>query len=451
MRWTKTHSAALSSVFAALDAEGIDWLVLRNHQGLPEVNRSKDIDLGLEKVDFGRAEKAICDAIRGAGFDRVQVEDFQYVRCLTFFRTAGKTPHSIKIDLLDGFVFRGAQVFNFRQLYKDARRDGMFAIPSVVDDAVMLWCKPLITGGIVKPRYLAEIECAARDDPKRFRAVLQRILSPAWAERVWSKIEADDIEGTIAMQTGLRKSVWWWAFRHNPRTTLRNTIHHIIAELARRSRRNPATLFAVVGPDGVGKTTFIKCFSEKLIELQVKDQGAIQVQHFRPHMLPNINKLLTGKSEVVSEFNNPHSAKPASTPSSLLRLTYYWMDYFFGYWLKMRGRLIKGRTIIFDRYFYDFIVDPRRSRLSLPGWVPRFYLALTPEPDLVFFLDANADQVFARKQELQPFEIERQLVAYRELVARYPSRFVRLDASQSPQEIVDAALREVVSRLYGQN
>jgi thymidylate kinase len=448
MSWTETQAAALGAAFASLDAEGIDWLILRNHQGLPEVNRSKDVDLGLEKADFRRAERAISRAVRTAGFSRLLVEDFQYARCLTFFSTATSDPQSIKIDLLDGFVFRGAQLFHFRQLYANARRAGQFAIPSAVDDAAMLWVKPLLTGGIVKPKYLDEIEGAARDDPAGFRAVLDGILTTDWAQRAWSRIEAGDIEGTVPLQAGLRRSAWRQAFARAPFATLRDAAHHVISEIARRIRRNPATLFSVMGPDGVGKTTFIDRFSTGLAELQVKELDTIQVQHFRPHLIPNINELLTGNPEVISEFNNPHSAAPASMPSSLLRITYYWVDYVLGYWLRLRKRIISGRTIVFDRYFYDFIVDPRRSRLSLPAWVPRLYLALTPKPDLVFFLDAEASEIYARKQELQPDEIARQLDAYRMLAEREPDRFVRLDAGQPPEKIVRDALNSLIERSF---
>lgn len=448
MSWTETQAVALGAAFAALDKAGIDWLVLRNHQGLPESNRSKDVDLGLEKVDFGRAEEVISDSLRGNSFDRVLVEDFQYVRCLTFFSTAGPAPQSIKIDLLDGFVFRGAQLFHFRQLYADALRDGRFVIPSPTDDAVMLWAKPLLTGGIVKPKYLDDIKRAVLQNPAGFQAVLDRIFTRDWAHIAWTKIEAGDINGTIAMQTGLRKSAWLRAFTCAPLDTLRNTIHHIVSEVARHSRRNPATLFSVMGPDGVGKTTFIESFSAGLAELQVKDPNAIQVYHFRPHLIPNINELLTGKPEVISEFNNPHSAAPASMPSSFLRITYYWIDYLLGYWLKIRRHLIRGQTIVFDRYFYDFIADPQRSRLSLPVWVPRLYLALTPKPDLVFFLDAKPDQIYARKQELQPSEIERQLGVYRSLVDQDAGRLVRLDAEKPPEIIALDALKAVVERSF---
>ena len=79
------------------------------------------------------------------------------------------------------------------------------------------------------------------------------------------------------------------------------------------------------------------------------------------------------------------------------------------------------------------------------------YLTLTPKPDLIFFLDANADQIFTRKQELQPNEIKRQLTEYRKIVGKYPNRFVCLDASKSPEEIAKKAILEVVLRLYRVN
>jgi thymidylate kinase len=448
MKWTKTQTQALEAAFAALDDVGIDWLVLRNHRGLPHANRSKDVDLGLDKKQFRIAEQTISEALRGAGFDRILVDDFQYVRCLTFFSTSMPDPQSLKIDLLDGFVFRGAQVFHFRQLFEDAQHDGGFAIPSATDDAVMLWLKPLITGGIVKSKYLSDINRAALNDPSGFRAILERILTLDWAGRAWSKIEAGDIKATIAMQAGLRKSVWQRAFRRAPFATLRDAMHHVISELLRRSRRPTATFLAVLGPDGSGKTTFITALRERLATLQIKDLEGVEVTHFRPHLLPNINQLLTGKPEVISESNNPHSAPPAGKVSSFLRIGYYSLDYILGYWLKIRRSSIRGRTMIFDRYFYDFTVDPQRSRLSLPLWVVKIFLFFIPKPDLIIVLDATSSVIYARKQELQPEEIDRQLTAYRKLADDDPIRFLRLDSAQSPEAMVDVATHEVITRLY---
>ncbi len=448
MSWTETQARALGAAFAALDAAGIDWMVLRNHQGLPEANRSKDVDLGMEKSDFRRAERAISAAVAGTGFDRVLVEDFQYVRCLTFFGLFDEGAQSIKIDLLDGFVFRGAQVFAFPELFAAARQDAGFIIPGAADDAVMLWAKPLLTGGIVKPKYVPDIRRAVEDRPEAFRAILERIFTADGARAVWDKLRTGDIEATIPMKRALRRSAWQQAFRRRPAATLRAATLHVVYELARRLRRNPASFVSVAGPDGVGKSTFIENLGVGLAELQVKDHDAIVVEHFRPRLLPNINTLLTGKVETVDEDHDPHRAEPASMPSSLLRIAYYWVDYVVGYWGKLRGQAIRGQTIVFDRYFFDFVVDPRRSRLSLPAWVPRAFLAFTPKPDLVFFLDADAEEIYARKQELPLDEIARQLDRYRALADRFPDRFVRLDAGQAPEKVAADALRAVVTRCY---
>lgn len=211
----------------------------------------------------------------------------------------------------------------------------------------------------------------------------------------------------------------------------------------RRKKSSAGNFLVVLGPDGVGKTTLITGLHDQLALLKNQELESIHLLHFRPHLLPNINQLLTGKAEVIGEFNDPHSAPAAGQISSLFRIVYYSFDYIFGYWLKLRQKINSGHTIIFDRYFYDFIIDPRRSRLSLPEWLPRLFLLIIPKPDLVFVLDAPAYEIYKRKQELPLDEIERQLCAYRLLVAESASQFIRIDSSQSPEIMVKFALIEL--------
>lgn len=448
MSWTHLQAKALAETFAALDEAGIDWLVLRNHEGLPERNRSKDVDLGLHKKNFGRAHRLIADALRRNGFDRELVEDFQYVRCLTYFGDFEDGAHSLKIDLLDGFVFRGAQIFNFEDLIKVAPEENGIKIPHQTDDGVMLWMKPLLTGGFVKQKYIDDILAAAQADAAAFRGRLEKSFSSRVGKEVWEKIERRDLPATVPLQKKLRRAAWWTALRKRPGATLLNAFRHYLAEIRRRSRRNPATFLSVAGPDGVGKTTFINLFSAQLADLQVKDVDAVGIEHFRPHVFPNIKKLLTGQDEKIEAFHDPHRAAPAGQLSSILRLIYYWLDYVIGYWARIRQRCITGQTVIFDRYFFDFVVDPRRSRLSLPPRLARAFLRFTPKPDLVFILTADPQAIYARKQELPLAEIARQIGAYRELAKTDPSRFVLLDAGQPPEKIVRDALTALIARCY---
>ena len=226
-------------------------------------------------------------------------------------------------------------------------------------------------------------------------------------------------------------------------------VEYLLYGLRNRSRREFGTMLAVVGPDGVGKTTFIDRVCEDLPRVLVKDAGAIRVQHHRPHLLPNLKRLIRGRRSDPSaeEFSRPHRAKPAGAVSSFFRLVYYWLDYLLGYWLRIRPQCMRHNVVVFDRYFYDFLVDPRRSRLGLPFWIRRLFLRLTPQPDLVFFLDCDADIVYARKQELELNEISRQLEAYGELARRDPGRFVLLDASRTPESSFTTAVKILVDRL----
>ena len=448
MSWTETQAEALAAAFAALDTTDIAWLVMRNHQGLPDDNCAKDVDLGVADADQLHAEKVILQALHPLGFDRVLVQKFLYARCLTLFNVQGDTPKAIKIDLMDGLAFRGAHVLSVPEIYRNARKSGALMIPSEADDAALVWAKSLLAGGKIKDKYIKEIELVLRKDPRSLRTVLNSIAPGKVADAAWAMINVGDIAKTTALRRRFRRAAWAQSLRRHRAATLLGTLRHAGLEISRRFWRTPASLLAVMGPDGVGKSTFIDQLVPCMAELKSKGPDEILVQHFRPRLLPNINQLLTGKPEVVSEFNNPHGAAPASMPSSLVRITYYWMDYVIGYWGKLRRLCNRDRTVIFDRYFYDFIVDPRRSRISLPGWIPRLYLALTPKPDLVFFLDAEPSEIFARKQELQPDEIARQLAAYRALAERDPGRFVRLDASQPPDLVARDALRAMIERSY---
>lgn len=448
MKWNKNHADALAAIFSALDKAGIQWLVLKNHDGLPGENRSRDVDIGIRKRDFARAIEAINPCLKSFGFDHVLVEKFKYVICNHFYAYCGGRFLSLKIDLIDKFVVRGATIICFEDLFPNSRRNGEVRISATADEAFLLWIQTLLLSGEPRKKYFPRIMSAALADPEGFRSRLHRSFGSRTGDKAWELIGRGELDATARLAGRLRRAGWLRSFSRRPMRTLADTVHYYGTFVARKARRNPGTFLAVVGPDGVGKTSFIEGLGARLAQLQAGKPDAIINAHFRPHLLPNIRELLTGRKEEAAAFHNPHRAAPAGFPSSILRLGYYWADYLLGYWSVVRRNSGAGRTVIFDRYFHDFIVDPRRSRLSLPGWMPRLLLLMTPQPDLVFFLDGDPDLVFARKQELPRDEIARQLDAYRALAACDPGRFVRLDAAQAPDLIVEDALRQFVVRCY---
>jgi thymidylate kinase len=305
-------------------------------------------------------------------------------------------------------------------------------------------------GGRLKVTYVSEISCAINNHPEKFHYFLNDTFGEDVAKKIWQLLLSGQVDAALNIGKSARRKTWSRFFKKKLLLTTKGTVVHFSREIFRRSFRSPASMISVVGPDGVGKTTFIELLKQELSRTLVKDADAILVNHFRPNILPNIKKLLSGKNYDPSteDFTNPHRAKPAGVFSSFIRLTYYWLDYVLGYWLDTRRKCAQQNVFIFDRYFYDFIVDPRRSRINLPAWIRKAFLALTPQPDLVLFLDCDADIVFARKQELSRDEIERQLVEYRSLAMAFPQRFVRLDAQQPPEVSCHQALVHIIERSF---
>jgi thymidylate kinase len=55
---------------------------------------------------------------------------------------------------------------------------------------------------------------------------------------------------------------------------------------------------------------------------------------------------------------------------------------------------------LYDRYYFDFIQDGKRSNIVLPYWLTRSWYALLLKPSYNFFLYAEAETILQRKKEL---------------------------------------------------
>ena len=70
--------------------------------------------------------------------------------------------------------------------------------------------------------------------------------------------------------------------------------------------------------------------------------------------------------EQDKEFTKPHRGKKTNTVSSLIRIIYYTVDYILGGFVNIRKDVQFDKFTVFDRYAYDFLVDPKRSKINLP-------------------------------------------------------------------------------------
>ncbi|MGB3798349.1 MAG: phosphotransferase [Lewinella sp.] len=204
----------------------------------------------------------------------------------------------------------------------------------------------------------------------------------------------------------------------------RNQIGYL-RDTLRTAWQNRGFLVTFSGVDGAGKSTVIGEVTT-IIDKQIR--RPVKVLRHRPSLLPILSAYVHGKegAEQRSVERLPRTGDNRSVFSSLFRFGYYYADYLVGQWYVYVRYVLRGYAVVYDRYYYDFILDARRSNIELPAFVPRWGLPFLMKPDYNFFLYADADTILARKQELDRETIVDLTTRYRTLFAdcqeRYPNR-----------------------------
>lgn len=228
--------------------------------------------------------------------------------------------------------------------------------------------------------------------------------------------------------------------REQARAALRERILDLLVESYSPRRRG--LLVLVAGPDGAGKSTLARRIVEELTP-----ETSVVRSHWRPGLLPHPRALVGGRGS--SDGTRPHAREPHGPLVSLCLLGYYWLDFFLGGWLRLRGISRRGGVVVVERGWWDVAVDGRRYRLRVSPRVVRALGLLLPRPDLALVLGGPPELLARRKGELSPDEVARQSARWRTM--RVGKRQVLLDAAEPEEEVLDRALLAIRGDARGQD
>lgn len=389
----------LLHLFRLLEEHDVNYCVLHSWDCLPE-NLTSDLDLAVHPRDKHKLPVV---------FERLRENNYVCFQCLdhsinghffVFCWTEASGVKTAAVDLVFDHRRSGLILATSEEMLEGRKRHGEFWIPSEKVEFAYLLAKKSWKGKTperqsIRLKQLAET--LGQAEAERIAATVFSGTSSKQAVRAClNKSLATDV-------VGARKEFWKTAWTRRPL----QSVGYVITNSARlfwREIRPTGILVAVMGPDGVGKSTVITGLIESL---GLGFWRRHKLFHWRPQAL------FIKRDQRINP--DPHGKPVRGTFLSMAYLSAFFLDHWVGYIFKVRPALGRSNFVIFDRYFHDVLVDPRRYRYGGPVWYAKFLAKAIPEPDLVILLDADEFSIAARKCELPLLEIKTQLQKYRKL------------------------------------
>lgn len=404
----------LRGLFRLLEESEVRYCVLHSWDLLPE-ELPNDLDLAVHPQDKHKLY-SIFELLRQQGY--VCFQCLNHSKNGHFFVFSWAESSKVKtaaVDIVFDHRRSGLVLATSEKMVAERERHGNFWISSTRTEFAYLLAKKAWKGRASISQSLRLRKLVEELGPAEAERIAGEIFPNSWRKRA---VEACQNGSIAADLIHARSKFWRTAWSRRPLQLIRYLATDV-KRVIERWIHPTGILVAILGPDGVGKSTVI---SGLIGSLNLGFWGRHRLFHWRPQAL------FRGRDIGIN--TTPHAKTPRGMFLSMAYLTAFFLDHWYGYLFIVRPSLARSNFVVFDRYFHDVLVDPCRYRYGGPKWFARFLSYFVPEPDLVILLDADQQLIFSRKAELPPDEIERQRRCYQHLqFNRAQKVLVRADVS----------------------
>lgn len=365
-----------------------DYAVLRNFEGLPDHNKSRDIDIIITRKSYQQIKNELVNLIDRSGW---KIITYLYSDRLITYVCACQEGNQTEIVQWDFFINTsvfGILLMDAEEFLVNKKFNGFLYYVDVECQFLDKYLYNRAVGAQYPEKYQA-----TREKAEHSPIVEKKIKSLYGAHSVK---ECDKISGKKLLLSAIKTNL-----QQHPALFLSNLITFLWTFWGNYLRSNTGFSVGFTGPDGSGKTTVIDLLLEQLAPVF---RTAHKYYHFRPALFGNLGEVAHSaglKKEVDRDYSKPHRGGKTGVLSSFARLLYYSLDYVVGYFVKVKTVTRITRIVIFDRYYTDIICDSRRSRIYLNyKFLYEFGKLFIPSLDYNILLTASTDTILARKKEL---------------------------------------------------
>ena len=353
-----------------------------------KISESSDLDIAVLKGDVNSIKSF---SVKHPLVIKSIVKEKSFMTIIQLFFRDGTF---LSIDLIHQFKRKTLDMFASSLMFKNRRRTG---------------------GNVYKPSLKNDFEYSflfytlnGADTPQKYQDFYnQKITHP----------EQDTILHYLNNKYGLKAKTFKSLFNYSSEfrqqlmqelidrdenrgwNRLKNNYNYLL-DTIRDLKLNKGMIITFSGVDGAGKTTVISNFKKLIEEKYRKD--VVLVRH-RPGLLPILSAVKHGKEKAEKEagIKLPRQGKNKNIISSLLRFGYYFTDYIIGQFYIYFKYVLRGKVVLYDRYYFDFINDAKRSNIVLNRKFVKSLYALVWKPDLNFFLYADSGSYSQKKARVK--------------------------------------------------
>lgn len=421
-------------LFNELNRQEIEYAVLRNYRQLPDSCGGSDLDIWVAEKDVIRVFTILDMVGEKTGNHLVSYTHDNHCPKICYLGLAD----GIQVDIFIGNIYcKGSAMFSEECIKSNICLYNGVKVLNEHFGNLLAFLKEIFNNGKCAEKYTLPltankdiynadyIDKQLYNYSKDFKSLLEKVIAHESFSENNPKLAALGI-ACIGSKLNIR----------------------FFSQIAKYARvfNQPGYTIAVLGTDGSGKSFIINKITPILNEAFHK---GVRYEHMRPNHLPSLAVALGKKKadEPAAVCSNPHGSKPSGFMGSLLRLSYYWIDYTWGYFRKVfADKAFRTHVWLFDRYYYDYYVDQRRARLSLPNWVIKLFGWFVPCPDLTICLGGDPAKIYARKPETSLEEVTRQTRVLKDFSCRH-KRTVWVDTTVAPEESVEMAMKAIVEMM----
>ena len=377
----------IKEVIGFLNANA-DYAVLRNLEGLPDKNPSRDIDIIITRKSYKKMRKNLVELIDRSGWKIITYLNSDRLISYVCATTTEEKTEIVQWDFFFDTSVWGVQLMSAKEFLAHKQFNGFLYYVGVECQFLDKILYNSAVGSKYPEKYHATREAAENTD------IVKKKIKQIFGCN--SVAECEKKRGKRLFFKAL-----WSNIKRRPFGVIAGIGKFLYTFIGNYLRSRTGFSIGFTGPDGSGKTTVIDTILERIAPVF---KTAHKYYHFRPALFGNLGEVAHSagiKKEVDRNYSDPHRGGKTGKVNSLLRLCYYSLDYIIGYFAKVKSVTRITRVVVFDRYYTDIICDSRRSRIYLsPKFLYWWGKLFIPTLNYNILLTASSETILARKREL---------------------------------------------------